>query len=161
RSGRPRSRGARSAPPGHRRPSRRRASARATGTGRAMRRRAAVPAPCERRRWKWSRGRRRRTGARLPRNAPRRRARNPRRHTTGSGQPWYTGTPMNHIVIMAGGGGTRLWPLSRRRRPKQFLSLLPGGETLIGATVRRVNATRLVPPERTLVVTAATQVDEV
>jgi mannose-1-phosphate guanylyltransferase len=66
---------------------------------------------------------------------------------------------VDFIVIMAGGGGTRLWPLSRRSRPKQFLSLLPGGETLLGATVRR--ATRVVPIERTLVVTAASQVDEV
>ena len=29
-----------------------------------------------------------------------------------------------HIVGIAGGSGTRLWPLSRKRRPKQFLSLL-------------------------------------
>ena len=39
------------------------------------------------------------------------------------------------VVIMAGGGGTRLWPHSRRGRPKQFLPILPGGETLIGATL--------------------------
>ena len=66
---------------------------------------------------------------------------------------------MQWIVIMAGGGGTRLWPLSRRKQPKQFLPLLPGGETLLGATVARVSS--LVPIERTVVVTAASQVDEV
>jgi mannose-1-phosphate guanylyltransferase len=63
------------------------------------------------------------------------------------------------IVIMAGGSGTRLWPLSRKAHPKQFLPLLPGGETLLGATVRR--CAPLAPIERTLVVTAASQVDDV
>lgn len=60
---------------------------------------------------------------------------------------------------MAGGGGTRLWPASRRRRPKQFLPLLPGGRTLLGATVDRL--TDVAPPERILVVTAANQVADV
>jgi mannose-1-phosphate guanylyltransferase len=63
------------------------------------------------------------------------------------------------VLILAGGGGTRLWPASRRKRPKQFLPLLPGGQTLLGATVERVRA--IAPPERTLVVTAARQLDEV
>ena len=66
---------------------------------------------------------------------------------------------MDWIVVMAGGGGTRLWPLSRRRRPKQFLHLLPGGQTLLGATVGRTLP--LCPIERTVVVTAASQVDQV
>lgn len=66
---------------------------------------------------------------------------------------------MNWVVVMAGGGGTRLWPLSRRRRPKQFLALLPGGESLLSATVARTLP--LCPIERTLVVTAASQVPEV
>jgi len=60
---------------------------------------------------------------------------------------------------MAGGGGTRLWPASRKLRPKQFLPMLSGGETLLGATVARVQS--VVPPERILVVTAADQVAEV
>jgi mannose-1-phosphate guanylyltransferase len=60
---------------------------------------------------------------------------------------------------MAGGGGTRLWPASRKQRPKQFLPLLEGGATLLGATVER--AARVVPRERILVVTAADQVAEV
>jgi mannose-1-phosphate guanylyltransferase len=64
-----------------------------------------------------------------------------------------------YVLIMAGGGGTRLWPASRKQRPKQFLPMLDGGETLLGATVARVQG--LVPPERIRVVTAADQVDEV
>jgi mannose-1-phosphate guanylyltransferase len=63
------------------------------------------------------------------------------------------------VLIMAGGGGTRLWPASRKQRPKQFLPMLAGGDTLLGATVARVQG--VVPAERILVVTAADQVDEV
>jgi len=40
-------------------------------------------------------------------------------------------------VIMAGGSGTRFWPLSRRARPKQFLALA-GDQPLLAATVRRL-----------------------
>jgi len=65
----------------------------------------------------------------------------------------------SYVMIMAGGGGTRLWPASRKRRPKQFLPLLPNGQTLLGATVERLAA--LVPPERMMVVTAASQVPDV
>jgi len=43
-----------------------------------------------------------------------------------------------YAVIMAGGGGTRLWPLSRERRPKPFLPLLEGGRCLLEATVSRL-----------------------
>ncbi|MDP8903874.1 MAG: sugar phosphate nucleotidyltransferase [Chloroflexota bacterium] len=43
-----------------------------------------------------------------------------------------------YAVILAGGGGTRLWPLSRRSRPKPFLPLL-GTESLFQATVRRLS----------------------
>jgi mannose-1-phosphate guanylyltransferase/mannose-6-phosphate isomerase len=45
-----------------------------------------------------------------------------------------------HILpaVMIGGAGTRLWPLSRRSRPKQFLPLL-GGRTMLQATVERVS----------------------
>ena len=39
---------------------------------------------------------------------------------------------------MAGGGGTRLWPLSRVARPKPFLPLLDGGRSLLEATVERL-----------------------
>ncbi|GGD97626.1 mannose-1-phosphate guanylyltransferase/mannose-6-phosphate isomerase [Aureimonas endophytica] len=41
-------------------------------------------------------------------------------------------------IIMAGGAGTRLWPVSRDTMPKQFISLLEGGESTFQATIRRV-----------------------
>jgi len=59
-----------------------------------------------------------------------------------------------YAVIMAGGGGTRLWPVSRKETPKQLLPLL-GEETLFQSTVSRLEA--LFPPERILVVTVAEQ----
>ncbi len=59
---------------------------------------------------------------------------------------------MLHAVIMAGGSGTRFWPLSRRERPKQFLALA-GEAALLRATYERILP--LVPPERIWVVTTA------
>ena len=56
------------------------------------------------------------------------------------------------IAIMAGGAGTRFWPLSTDRRPKQFVRLF-GDRTLLQLTWDRVKA--LVPPERVLVLTNA------
>ena len=40
-------------------------------------------------------------------------------------------------VVMAGGSGTRLWPMSRAKRPKQFLNLY-GDETMLQATFNRL-----------------------
>ncbi|MFO6464937.1 mannose-1-phosphate guanylyltransferase/mannose-6-phosphate isomerase [Jannaschia sp. KMU-145] len=57
---------------------------------------------------------------------------------------------MIHPVILCGGSGTRLWPLSRKSRPKQFADLL-GGETLFQSSVQRVAAEGYAAP---LVVTA-------
>ena len=56
---------------------------------------------------------------------------------------------MRFAVIMAGGRGERLWPLSRKETPKQFLKLL-GERTLLQQTVERV--VPLVPLENTYVV---------
>ena len=57
---------------------------------------------------------------------------------------------MLHAVIMAGGTGTRFWPLSRAARPKQLLDLA-GGRTMIQATVERLGD--LAAAERTWVIT--------
>jgi mannose-1-phosphate guanylyltransferase len=57
-------------------------------------------------------------------------------------------------LIMAGGGGTRFWPRSRKSRPKQFLNF-SGDDSLLRATVKRLEG--LVPPERTLLITGADQ----
>lgn len=55
-----------------------------------------------------------------------------------------------YVAILAGGSGTRLWPLSRSRRPKQLLSLV-SDRSLIQETVDRIAP--LVSPDRTYVVT--------
>ena len=56
-----------------------------------------------------------------------------------------------HAVIMAGGGGTRLWPLSRQERPKQSLQLL-GERTMFQIAVERLAP--LFTPDRIWVVTS-------
>jgi len=57
---------------------------------------------------------------------------------------------MHHAVIMAGGAGTRLWPLSRTARPKQLLKLI-GGESLLRKAYRRLAA--FLPPQSIHVIT--------
>ena len=61
-----------------------------------------------------------------------------------------------YAVIMAGGGGTRLWPISRRSRPKQMLPLVED-RTLFQSTVQRLAG--MFPPERILVVTVDEQAE--
>lgn len=60
--------------------------------------------------------------------------------------------PRAFAVVMAGGSGTRFWPLSRAARPKQLLPLAGGEESLLAATVRR--AAQVVAPRDVLVVTS-------
>ncbi len=60
-----------------------------------------------------------------------------------------------YVVIMAGGGGTRLRPMSTAERPKPFLPLLPTGETLLQRTVRRLEGPELGPVDVFVVASAA------
>lgn len=57
---------------------------------------------------------------------------------------------MNYAVIMAGGTGTRFWPLSKKRKPKQFLSLF-SEKTLLQDTVDRLDG--FIPESRAMVIT--------
>lgn len=59
---------------------------------------------------------------------------------------------MDYGVIMAGGSGTRLWPLSRRERPKQLLPVV-GGKSLLQVSYERLRG--ILPAERIYVCTAA------
>lgn len=65
---------------------------------------------------------------------------------------------MRHAVIMAGGSGTRLWPLSRKSRPKQLLKLFDGKSLL---TLARERLADLFAPEHIWVITSAAYIDQV
>lgn len=58
-------------------------------------------------------------------------------------------------VIMAGGGGTRFWPLSRQSEPKQLLNL-SGKELMINETIDRISS--VIPKKDIFIVTNKTQV---
>ena len=58
----------------------------------------------------------------------------------------------NHVVIMAGGVGSRFWPMSSEEMPKQFLDILGGGRTLLQMTADRFSS--VCPPENMWVVTS-------
>ncbi|MGQ1909324.1 mannose-1-phosphate guanylyltransferase [Marinifilum sp. RC60d5] len=59
----------------------------------------------------------------------------------------------NYIVIMAGGIGSRFWPMSTEEKPKQFLDVLGIGKTLLQQTVARFRT--IAPAENILIVTSA------
>ena len=62
-----------------------------------------------------------------------------------------------YALIMAGGGGTRLWPVSRRSRPKQMIQFF-NQDTMFQTAVRRLDG--LFSPERIFVVTVSEQVEQ-
>ena len=70
---------------------------------------------------------------------------------------------MRHAVVMAGGSGTRLWPLSRSGRPKQLQDIVPGPDgvrrSLLAEAFGRLEA--LLPADRIWVCTAARYGDQV
>jgi mannose-1-phosphate guanylyltransferase len=65
---------------------------------------------------------------------------------------------MRHAVIMAGGAGTRLWPLSRKLRPKQLLRLFDG-QSLIQISRQRLQG--IFEPENTWIITSQHYLDQV
>ena len=66
--------------------------------------------------------------------------------------------PTVYPVIMAGGSGTRFWPLSRQLFPKQLLKII-GDETLIQQTMRRVVTG--APPQRVMISTNPPQAESI
>ncbi|MFN4315365.1 MAG: mannose-1-phosphate guanylyltransferase [Chitinophagaceae bacterium] len=60
--------------------------------------------------------------------------------------------PNYYVAIMAGGIGSRFWPMSRANYPKQFLDILGTGKTMIQQTFERYQ--KLVPPSNIFVITA-------
>ena len=64
----------------------------------------------------------------------------------------------NYAVILAGGSGTRFWPLSRNSKPKQLLDLFGSG-TLLNQTIARLDG--LVPKENIFILTNHLQFEEV
>ena len=46
-------------------------------------------------------------------------------------------TKDNHVVIMAGGIGSRFWPMSTKERPKQFIDVLGTGQSMLQTTFHR------------------------
>ena len=65
----------------------------------------------------------------------------------------------SYCVIMAGGSGQRLWPISRSNRPKQFLDLAYLGKSLIRHTYERFQG--FIPSQNIIVVTSAKFADMV
>jgi mannose-1-phosphate guanylyltransferase len=63
----------------------------------------------------------------------------------------------NYLVIMAGGVGTRFWPISRQQKPKQFLDILGTGKSLLQQTVERFNG--LIDPKNIIIVTSQEYVE--
>lgn len=65
----------------------------------------------------------------------------------------------NYVAIMAGGIGSRFWPVSRHNHPKQFLDILHTGKSLIRWTFERF--CRFIPLENIYIVTNVQYIDKV
>lgn len=65
----------------------------------------------------------------------------------------------NHLVIMAGGVGSRFWPMSTEETPKQFIDVLGVGKSLLQLTMQRFKG--ICPPENVWVVTNESYVEKV
>lgn len=65
----------------------------------------------------------------------------------------------NYCVIMAGGVGSRFWPLSRTNKPKQFLDILGTGRTLLQMTFDRFKP--ICPAENVYIVTSTIYKDQI
>jgi mannose-1-phosphate guanylyltransferase / mannose-6-phosphate isomerase len=63
-----------------------------------------------------------------------------------------------HAVILAGGSGTRFWPLSRETYPKQMLQIV-GEDTLLRQTIKRIKG--FVPPENIWIVTTEDKAQDI
>ncbi len=63
-----------------------------------------------------------------------------------------------YAAVLAGGIGSRFWPLSRQTTPKQLLKVV-GDESLLKSTIRRLQP--LIPPERVMIVTNAGQAEAI
>jgi len=63
-----------------------------------------------------------------------------------------------HAVVLAGGSGTRFWPLSRETCPKQMLQIV-GEDTLLRQTIKRING--FVPPENIWIVTTEDKAQDI
>ena len=66
---------------------------------------------------------------------------------------------MNHLVIMAGGVGSRFWPMSTEENPKQFIDVLGVGRSLLQLTYDRFKD--ICSPDNVWVVTSAAYVEKV
>lgn len=65
----------------------------------------------------------------------------------------------NFVAIMAGGVGSRFWPASRTKRPKQFLDITRSGQSLLQQTVERLK--NIVPRENILIVSNEAYKDQI
>lgn len=65
----------------------------------------------------------------------------------------------NFCVIMAGGFGTRFWPMSKDSNPKQFLDVMGSGQSMLQSTFSRFE--RICPRENIIIVTGEIYVDKV